>query len=65
MTDDRMFVAVKTAAAITDLSESTIREAIDKQHLPAFRVGRAIRIDMQDLRQWLRSKTRVGSPDDI
>jgi excisionase family DNA binding protein len=57
-------VAVKTAAALTDLSESSIREAIDKQELPAYRVGRAIRITAADLEEWLTSRTRVGSEDD-
>lgn len=57
-------VSVKTAAAMTDLSESTIRDAIDKQELPAYRVGRAIRVLVDDLKQWLAGLTRVGSEDD-
>lgn len=57
-------VAVKTAAALTDLSESTIREAIDSQSLPAHRVGRAIRIRVADLEDWISSRTRVGSEED-
>lgn len=57
-------VAVKTAAAMTDLSESTIREAINKQDLPAYRVGRAVRVLVDDLEQWLAGLTRVGSEDD-
>lgn len=57
-------VSVKTAAAMTDLSESTIREAIDKQDLPAFRVGRAIRVLVADLEVWLSSLVRVGSEAD-
>jgi excisionase family DNA binding protein len=56
--------SVKTAADMTDLSESTIREAINKQELPAYRVGRAIRITTADLEAWLTSRTRVGSEDD-
>lgn len=57
-------VSVKTAASLTDLSETTIREAIDKQHLPAYRVGRAIRVLVADLEQWLAGLTRVGSEED-
>lgn len=56
--------SVKSAAALTDLSESSIREAIDKQELPAYRVGRAIRITVADLESWLTSRTRVGSEED-
>lgn len=57
-------VAVKTAAALTDLSEATIREAIDAQALPAYRVGRAIRIRVADLEDWVAGLIRVGSPED-
>lgn len=56
--------SVKTAAVMTDLSEASIREAINKQELPAYRVGRAIRITTADLEAWLTSRTRVGSEDD-
>lgn len=61
---EQLAVSVKTAAAITDLSETTIREAIDAQSLPAYRVGRAIRVLTDDLREWLAGRTRVGSKDD-
>lgn len=57
-------VAVKTAAAMTDVSESTIREAISKQQLPAYRVGRSIRIKVTDLEDWVASLIRVGSEQD-
>lgn len=57
-------VSVKTAAALVDLSETTIREAIDRQQLPAYRVGRSIRIQYVDLEQWIAGLTRVGSEDD-
>lgn len=57
-------LSVKSAAGSLEVSESTIREAINKQELPAFRVGRAIRIDVADLRDWFKGRTRVGSDDD-
>lgn len=61
---DQLAVSVKNAAVLTDLSETTIREAIDREALPAYRVGRAIRIDLTDLKAWLLSRPRVGSEDD-
>lgn len=61
---ERIAVSVKSAAAMTDLSETTIREAIDRQELPAYRVGRAIRIQVADLQAWIASRTRVGSEED-
>ncbi|GAB3253309.1 hypothetical protein GCM10027425_33850 [Alteromonas gracilis] len=60
----KIAVQVKTAATLTDLSEATIRDAINKGELPAYRVGRAIRILAADLEDWLRSQTRVGSEED-
>lgn len=57
-------LSVKRAAVELDVSEATVRDAINKQHLPAYRVGRAIRIDAEDLRDWFRNLTRVGSEDD-
>lgn len=57
-------VSIKTAAAMTDLSETTIREAVGKNKLPAYRVGRAIRVRVVDLEDWVASLTRVGSEDD-
>ena len=57
-------VSVKTAAAMVDVSESTIREAIDKKRLPAFRVGRAIRIHVSELEAWTKSLVVVGSEED-
>lgn len=56
--------SVRTAAADYDVSESTLREAINKEALPAYRVGRAIRIHADDLDQWFRSLVRVGSEED-
>lgn len=57
-------VSVKTAAALTDLSETTIRQAIEKKRLPAYRVGRSPRILYSDLEQWISAGVRVGSEDD-
>lgn len=57
-------VSIRNAAQMTDISETTIREAINKQKLPAFRVGRSIRILTSDLEGWLKTLVRVGSEDD-
>jgi len=57
-------VSVRTAAQMTEISETTIREAINKQSLAAFRVGRTIRIQVADLQDWIDALVRVGSEDD-
>lgn len=62
--ETRVAYSVKTAAAALELSETTIRDAINKQELPAYRVGRMIRILATDLQDWLTSQPRVGSEDD-
>lgn len=56
--------SVRSAAAAYEVSESTLREAIDKQSLVAYRVGRAIRIDAADLDDWFHSLVKVGSEND-
>lgn len=59
-------VSVKTAAAMVEVSESTIRDAIDKGALATFRVGkagRAIRIHVTELEAWTKSLTVVGADD--
>lgn len=61
---NQIAVSVRTAADLTDISETTIRAAINEQKLPAFRVGRSIRIKVADLDAWVDRLVRVGSEDD-
>jgi len=56
--------SVRSAATDYEVSETVLRDAINKQQLPAYRVGRAIRIAADDLEDWFRGLTRVGSEDD-
>ena len=64
MSAESIAVSVRTAATLTEISETTIRDAINKQALPAFRVGRQIRIKVSDLESWVDSLVRVGSEED-
>lgn len=59
-----VLVSVKTAASMCEVSEDVIRGAINKQQLPAVRVGRVIRIKPADVEAWADSLVRVGSEDD-
>lgn len=56
--------SIRSLASMFDVSETTWREAINKQQLPAYRVGRSIRVLVADAEAWLTSQTRVGSEDD-
>lgn len=47
---------VREVAEIATVSPLTIRRAIDAGELPAFRFGRALRIDQSDVVRWLESK---------
>lgn len=64
MSEQQIAASVRTLAGLLDVSEATIRVAINKQELPAYRVGRAIRVFVNDGEEWLRNQTRVGSEDD-
>lgn len=52
MTD--IAVSIRTAARMVELGEDTLRHAINVGELPAKRVGRIIRIETDDLREWFR-----------
>lgn len=58
-------LSIKSAAAELELSEDTIRKAVNEQKIPAYRVGRSIRIEKADLMDWFRSLVRVGSEGDL
>lgn len=58
-------VSVRTASQMTEVSETTIRDEINKQRLPAYRVGRNIRIRVVDIEAWVESLVRVGSDEDV
>ena len=64
MTQERIAASIRTLSDLLDVSETTLREAINKQHLPAYRVGRVIRVFLDDAHAWLASQPRVGSEDD-
>lgn len=64
MNDEPIAVSVRSLAALLGISETTLRDAINKQSLPAYRVGRSIRVFVDDAKQWLASQTRVGSEED-
>lgn len=53
-------MSVKTVAAETELSETTVRDAINKRELPAFYVGRMIRVLPADVTAWLQTQRKVG-----
>lgn len=48
-------VSIRQAADMVGLSETTIRDAVNKQHLPAKKIGRVIRVRVADLTAWFDS----------
>lgn len=56
--------SVRTASAAYEVSETTLREAINRKALRAYRVGRSIRIGVDDLEEWFHGLTVVGTEDD-
>ena len=51
----RLSVTVAEAADATGLSENYMRVLISQQRLPCVRVGRAVRVLVRDLEQFLES----------
>lgn len=63
MTTSQRAYSVRSAAAAYDVSETTLREAINKQELPTVRFGQSIRISADALEKWfLRRPPRI---DDV
>lgn len=60
MNAEILSVSIKDANRLTGISETTIRKAINTLALPAYRVGRAIRVRVPDLDEWIQSLPRVG-----
>jgi len=60
------YLTLDGAAAELALSERTIRRAIAAGDLPAYKVGKSVRIRRADLEAWLESKrlpnARSGAP---
>lgn len=56
--NDEKQASVAEAAEFLGVSERTVRRCIDRGELPAYRVGRQVRIDPADLRSY-RIRTAV------
>lgn len=53
---DRLAYSPQSAATLVDMSVSFIRGEIKDNKLPAYRIGKSIRIDRDELIEWLRSQ---------
>lgn len=53
-------ITVKSAAALTGLSEWEIRKAINDEEIPARRRGRRLSIEYASLVDWFHALPKVG-----
>ncbi|OAI39389.1 hypothetical protein AYO39_02940 [Actinobacteria bacterium SCGC AG-212-D09] len=58
---DEEFLTVAEVAQLLKLNQQTVRNWIDRGYLPAFHVGRRVRIRRSDLEQLLE-KSRIQPP---
>ena len=56
------YVSLAQAAAISSLSQKTLRRAIAARRLECYHVGRSVRIATVELRRWIESN---GAPPDV
>jgi excisionase family DNA binding protein len=49
------FISLKQASHITEFSTRTLRRAIARKTLRAYRLGRCIRIEVSELERWIRA----------
>jgi excisionase family DNA binding protein len=53
--DATSFHSVSAVANIVGVSSASIRRAIASESLPAYKIGRSVRIRYGDLREWLEA----------
>lgn len=53
-----LWLTVKQAAQLLQLSEDTVYPMTHQQGFPAVRIGRAIRIDRRRLEEWAAAQTK-------
>ena len=56
MSAPTILMSIKTAAQETDLSESTIRKAINENKLKVIRVGSMLRLRPVDINEWIENQ---------
>jgi excisionase family DNA binding protein len=59
---DEEFLTVAELAAILKLNQQTVRNWIDEGSLPAFRVGRRVRIRRSDFDRFVEAGSTVPPP---
>jgi excisionase family DNA binding protein len=57
---EQLLLRVGTAAELLDVSRSTMYSLIHKRVVPAIRVGKSIRISVDDLRTWIALQPQVS-----
>jgi len=57
---ERRWISVREAAEYLSLHEVTIRRKIDKEELPAARLGHVVRVDLKALNEQLERKMNLG-----
>ncbi len=56
-------LTLKEASEFTKLSMQTLRNYIRSNELPAVKLKRAVRIDENDLKQWLQANKGIEQKD--
>ncbi len=61
---NRVLFSVREVAQITGLSMGWIRELVRRKKIPAYLLGQAYRIHIDDLNHWL-NEHRIDRPEEI
>jgi excisionase family DNA binding protein len=51
----------KCAARAVGLTPSTLYRAAERGEVPCYRLGRAVRFDVEELRQWMRDQAKQNA----
>jgi excisionase family DNA binding protein len=56
-------IDVKTLARLLAVNERYVRRMIQQRRLPTIKVGRLVRFDLADVREWIQRQRRATRPE--
>jgi len=62
--EDRLLLRVPEAAALCGIGRSKAYERVATGRWPSVRIGRAVRVPLEELREWVRRKVEQVQHDE-
>ena len=56
-------IDIKTLARLLCVNERYVRRIIQQRRLPTIKIGRLVRFDLADVREWIQRQRRATRPE--